>query len=327
MSDRVIERTRRLLVLVPAVWKAGERGLSLADAARITGASDEKQVEADLESLAGLSLAPSFPELEVMLELENGRIYAAYTMQLVDPPAFSLREGAALLAALRPFSEGVAVKSVARKLLAAIPSYLRPHAHEMARATDFQAGAPGEWADALLEAVDRRVEVTIEYRASATADAQRKVLEPRLVFPQGGCWYLAAWNVEKGEEHLYRLDRIVSVVLGERVFGAHRGPPLRRYARSHLYFQSGTERSIEIRFRNVAARIALERWPDSAVRRDDGSVVVTAKVTPGPYLYGWVLGFGADAEVVAPADVRASFLRHVEELRRAYAEPERAAAT
>lgn len=327
MTDRAVERTRRLLVLVPAAWKARERGgLSLEEAAQITGAAGVKEVEEDLAALHGLSLAPSYPEEEVLLEVENGRILPVYTMQLSEPPAFSLREGAALLAALRPFAAdgGPAVRSVAGKLRRAIPGYLREHADALARATDFQIAAPGEWAGALQAGIDRRVEVRVEYRASATADVRRKVLEPRLLFPQDGRWYLAAWNVEKGEEHLYRLDRIASVELGERVFGEHRGPPLERYARRRLYFQSGAERAIEVRFRGVAAALALERWP-GAVRRDDGHVVATVKFTPGPYLYGWVLGFGAEAEVVAPADVRGAYLAHVDELRRRYAEPARQA--
>jgi proteasome accessory factor C len=320
VSEAFFQRTRRLLVLIPAAWKAGDRGLSLADGARLTGARSTKVVEDDVLSMDGLSLAPSFPEHEVMLQLANGRIHAVLTAQLVDPPAMSLREGAALLAALRPFEQdgGATVKAAARKLRHGIPTYLRGRADELARATDFQIEAPGEWASSLEEAIDRRIEVTIEYRASATADAARKVLEPRILFSQDGRWYLAAWNVEKREEHLYRLDRVVSVVLGTRVFGAHQGPPVERYARKQLYFQSGQEREVKVRFRSVAAKLAEERWPSQCEVQADGTVLVTAKLTPGPYLYGWVLGFGGDAEVIAPADVRASFLAHVEELRALY---------
>jgi predicted DNA-binding transcriptional regulator YafY len=81
------------------------------------------------------------------------------------------------------------------------------------------------------------------------------------------------------------------------------------------------ERAVQVRFRNIAARIAAERWPDQIEERSDDTVLLTAKLTPGPYLYGWVLGFAGDAEVVAPEDVRQGFLAHVEELRRVYANP------
>ncbi len=320
MSDNALARTRRLLVLIPAAWKAGGRGLPLDDAARLTGARDANQVRADVEALDGLTLAPAYPEHEVMLAIENGRVVASLTMQLVEPPGLSLREGAALLAVLRPFekSGGPAVASAARVLRRAIPSYLRASAERLAHGTDFQVGAPGEWANALEEAIVRRVEVMMEYRASATGDARQKTLEPRLLFPQEGHWYLAAWNVEKKEEHLYRLDRIVRVVLGTRLFGTHKGPPSKRYQGGKVYIQSGAERDVQVRFRAIAARIAAERWPERAAVEPGGTLLVTVHMSPGPYLYGWVLGFGPDAEVVAPEDVRAGFLAHVGELRRLY---------
>lgn len=69
-----------------------------------------------------------------------------------------------------------------------------------------------------------------------------------------GQWYLAAWNVGKGAEHLFRLDRIATVEPGTRVFGEHKGLPLARYARRNLYFESGAEREVTLRFRGAAAR-------------------------------------------------------------------------
>ena len=44
---------------------------------------------------------------------------------------------------------------------------------------------------------DKRVETTLEYRAVADASAERRVVEPRLLFHRDGQWYLAAWNVAK----------------------------------------------------------------------------------------------------------------------------------
>jgi predicted DNA-binding transcriptional regulator YafY len=326
-ADGSLARTRRLLLVIAAAAKATQRGrgLPLAEAARLCGARSTQQVLDDLESLKDLSLAPTYAEYELLVEVEDDRIWIDRAMQLHEVPAFSLREGAALRAALRPFEKdgGPAVASASRKLRGVVPAFLRAHADELARATDFRIEGPGEWADALEEAIARRVEVTVEYRAGATADASRKTLEPRLLFPQDGHWYLAAWNVEKREEHLYRLDRIVSVVLGTRLFGEHQGPSPDRYAKGgRLYFQSGTEREVMVLFRRVAAKLATERWPVQVEARADGSVVVTARLTPGPYLYGWVLGFGADAEIVGPEDVRRAYLGHVETLRARYAAPE-----
>jgi proteasome accessory factor C len=129
----------------------------------------------------------------------------------------------------------------------------------------------------------------IECRSVGDAAAGKRVVEPRLVFHRDGRWYLAAWNVAKGEEHLFRLDRIVSVELGTRVFGEHQGPPLARYGKS-LYFQSGAEREVTVRYRDTAAALAGERYGARAKANDDGSVSVTTKVTPGNFLHAWPVG-------------------------------------
>jgi proteasome accessory factor C len=125
--------------------------------------------------------------------------------------------------------------------------------------------------------------------------------------------------VEKGEEHLFRLDRIASAVIGTRRFEEHKGPPIERYRTKHLYFQSGGERDIKVRFTGGAAGTALERWQTRAARNADGSVTVDARITPGSFLYGWVLGHGGQAEIEAPDDVRQALTARVEELRMLYA--------
>jgi len=153
----------------------------------------------------------------------------------------------------------------------------------------------------------------------ADADVSPRVVEPRLLFKRGERWYLAAWNVAKEEEHLYRLDRVASVAAGTRCFGAHRGPGLERLAARRLYFPSGAERRVALRFSPAAAAEARERWPVLASPQPDGSVRVTLEATPNEHLYGMVLGWGGEVEVLWPADVRAELRRRVEALRARYA--------
>lgn len=320
MTKPFLRRLRRMLLLVPAAWKARERGLPIKDAVVATGARSRKELEDDVSAAGSLDLAPSMPEDFLAVSIENDRVFVDSAMRLVAPPPLSLREAAVLNAALRAFEGdgGRAVTSALRKLRRATPEFLRDRADRLARGTDLQVGGPGEWADSLEEASERRVEVAIEYRAEGTGTLSRRVLEPRILFPQDGHWYLAAWNVEKSEEHLYRLDRIASVEIGTRVFGDHKGPSLERYSRKRLYFASGAEREVTVRFTGNAAALALEHYA-GATREADGSVRVKANLSPGNFLFGWVLGYGGEAEVVGPPDVRAQFEARVDELARLYA--------
>jgi proteasome accessory factor C len=317
-----LRRIRRLLLLLPAAAKAARsgKGLPLSRAVELTGARSEAEVIADVHALSDLWVAPEEGEDVIAVHVEDGEVDVVYAPGFGRPLAFSLAEGAVLLAALAPFEEdgGRPVKEAARKLRKAIPDVLRAEADRLVAGLDLQLDTPGPWAGALREAIAKRVETTIEYRSVGDGVAAKRVVEPRLVFHREGHWYLAAWHVAKGEEHLFRLDRIVSVELGTRVFGEHQGPPLARYGKS-LYFQSGAEREVTVRYRDTAARLAGERYGARAKANDDGSVSVTTKVTPGNFLLGVVLGYGGEAAVEAPEDVVAQLRERVEALKRLYA--------
>ncbi len=316
-----VAQVRKMLLLVPEAWRAGTKGLPLEKAVRVTGARGPKEVEAIVAALGQMEFGPSLPDATLLVSVEEGRVFVDRAMHLTSPPPLSLREAAALIAALRPFgkSAGKAVASAARKLQRAVPEAFRKTAETLARAMDYPVDPPGEWADSLAEAIERRLEVVVDYRAEASGTAAQRTLEPRVVFHKDGHWYLAAWNPAKGEEHLYRLDRIASVVIGTRFFGEHKGPPVDRFRTRSLYFLSGSERDVSVRFSGEGAALALEQWPERATRNPDGSVTVTARLAPGNFLLGWVLGYGGQAEVAGPPDVREQLRARVEELERLYA--------
>jgi proteasome accessory factor C len=318
-----LRRIRRLLLLLPAAARAARsgRGVPLAEAARLTGARSAKRVVEDIDALSSLWVDPSQGDELVQLDIDDGAVHALYSEPFGKPPALSLAEGAVLLAALAPFAKdaGKPARDAARKLRKAIPEPLRPEADRLAGGLDVVSEPPGPWAGALREAIEKRVETTLEYRAVADAAAEKRVVEPRLLFHRDGQWYLAAWNVAKAAEHLFRLDRIASVELGTRVFGEHKGPPVARYARRSLYFESGAERDVTLRFRGVAARLARDRYGERARANADGSVSVTIKVTPGNYLLGVVLGYGGECTVEGPPDVARQLRERVEALRQLHA--------
>ena len=228
-----------------------------------------------------------------------------------------------LLAALAPFEKdaGKPARDAARKLRKAIPEPLRARGGPARRAGS--TSSPSRPARGRARSARRSRSASRRRSSTApsqTRTAEKRVVEPRLLFHRDGQWYLAAWNVAKGAEHLFRLDRIVTVELGTRVFGEHKGPPVARYARRNLYFESGAEREVTLRFRGTAARLARERYGARARReRATAAVSVTLKVTPGNYLLGVVLGYGGEATIEAPADVVAQLRERVEALARLYA--------
>jgi predicted DNA-binding transcriptional regulator YafY len=319
--DPYEKRLRRLMVLIPAARAAGHAGLTFARALSLTGAESVAELQEDVLAVQDAAVDDQPDATHLVVEVENGRILVDVDMGFPRPPPLSEREGAALLSALRIFQESGArvVEACVRKLRRAVPEHLRAEVDAMACAVDLAIPPPGEWAGALDEAIGRRVEVAVEYHAAADGSLSRKLLEPRILLPSGGHWYLVAWSVEKGAEHLYRLDRIHSVVPTGRSFGEHRGPPLARFGPRRNYFASGGERPVTLRFAPEVARYARERWCSSGVADESGRVTLTVEVTPNEHFLSGVLGWGGACEVLAPPEVRAALAQRVEALRARHA--------
>ena len=326
-----MQRLRRILLLLPAVVKAERqgRGLPLARAVEACGARSEAQLLEDIAAVGELWTDPSAGEGAIDLFVEDGEVGVTYAQDFGRPPAFSLAEGAMLLAALAQHERDGArpLKEVVRKLRKAIPELLRADADRLARGLDLGDGPPEPWSSSLQEAIDRRLETTVRYRSVADGEVRPRVVEPRLLFKRGDLWYLAAWSVAKGEEHLYRLDRIDQVVLGARVFGAHQGPPVSRYLQQGLFFRTGAEVEVSLRLTGLAAALAPQRFGAKASRRGGGAAEVRTRVTPGPFLASLVLGYGGEATVEGPPEQAAAVREAARRLLEVYSGSEEGAPT
>lgn len=321
MSGRFEARLRRLLLLIPACTRAPESGLTIERAVAITGAASADELRADVLAVQGVAMDDQPDAAHLLVEFEGDRIRVDLDMGFSRPPPLAVREGAALLSALRPFvGTGVrAVESAARKIRAAIPDHVRKEVLSLAATTDLALPPSSEWTVALEEAITGRFEVMAEYHVASRGTFERKVLEPRVVLPSDGRWYLIAFDVALGDERVYRLDRIASLAIGTRCYGAHRGPALERHAR-RTYRPSGLERPVVLRFAPAAARAARERWGGANGQvGPDGSLTLTAMLSANEHFLGEVLGWGGACEVVSPADVRQAMGRRIDQLRSLYA--------
>lgn len=321
MSGGYEARLRRLLLLIPACARAGDDGLALAQAVALTGADDADQLRADVLAIQGVAVDDQPDAAHLLVGIDGDRIRVDLDMGFGRPPPLSVREGAALLSALRPFAgSGLrAVEAAAAKIRRAIPDHVRAEVLALSTTTDLALPPASEWTVALEEAITSRVEVVVDYHAASTGTFARKVLEPRVLLPSDGRWYLIAFDVACGEERVYRLDRIASLAVGTRCFGEHRGPALARHGKRH-YRPSGQERPVVLRFAPAAARAARERWGGDRSERSepDGSLTLTVTVAPNEHFLGEVLGWGGACQVVGPVDVRDAMRRRIAGLQAIY---------
>jgi proteasome accessory factor C len=319
-----LDRMSRLLLLVPLARQRGKQGIPIEEALAALRLQSAEQLVQDVEDMTMVGAPSGTPDGFVDICVEDGRVQVFLPQAFAHPPRFTAVEAAALLAALRPLEAAglPELVSLREKLQKALPLGTDEalEAALLARSARIEAGAPPAFRAQLEEAARSRQEVELVYFALADGQQKARRVQPRTLLLNGGRWYLAAWSVEKGEEHLYRLDRISEVRLTGQRFAAHRGPPLERYALDQLYIPGGQEQDVVVRFSARIAQAALRDWPETAEQHPDGSVTVRAHLAGENYLISWVLGYGGEAELVEPTALRERLGERVARLRELYAE-------
>ena len=122
-------------------------------------------------------------------------------------------------------------------------------------------------------------------------------------------YYLLAWdNAAKQMKH-YRVDKMASISpkrtarQGKEAFQAL---DMSAYGKSVFGMFGGAAQQVRIRFADHLAGAVIDRFGKEVVLavEDETHFIATLPVVVSPQFFGWVVGFGAEAEVLSPPDVR-----------------------
>jgi proteasome accessory factor B len=225
--------------------------------------------------------------------------------------AFTPEELGALLVAAQSGGENTTAEQAARKLLYGADGGV------LAGLAGGPLVAGSDARSALVLAVAGAVEgarrVRFDYRTSHGSDSRRDVDAFAMVF-RGGHWYLVGHDREREDVRAFRLSRFTSEVEDA---GPGRPPPEDFRAADHVRpgpWVASAEEPARIAFEAevawwAAGSIAGAR---TAGALDDGRTVVEVPMAEPDALVDAVLQFGPDAEVLAPAELRARVIARLE---------------
>ncbi len=161
----------------------------------------------------------------------------------------------------------------------------------------------------------------VYYSRARDEETQREVSPQRLVYYRGN-WYLDAWcHLRKGLRS-FALDAIRSAVAGERA--AREVPEAlldRELGSGYGIFSGGRTRTAVLRFSaGVAPWVSCEKWHSGQKGRfePDGRYVLEVPYAADRELVMDILRFGADVEVLAPAELRSKIGAMLKKSLRAY---------
>ena len=308
------ERLRRLLLIVPAARR--RPGIKLADLARELDLT-EQELRDDIDLLGVVGRPPFSPDdlIDISVD-ERDRVSVALDQSFSRPPQLTPLEALALAAAAQEVAPADhAVAAALEKLTGQLPPRARQLytqlAHRVAASTPAPRGAQ-EILSQLRVAAEQRREVALQYDKDGRGAAGDRLFRPQGVIDHGGAWYAIGHDVGRAAERTFRVDRIVSVRETGQTFPDPGPLDPARFQREQLFFPSGREQAVILRFSAAAAGWALQRYGSRSRLLPDGRAEVLIESAGTGYAVQLALSFAGEAEIAAPAHAREALRSEVE---------------
>jgi predicted DNA-binding transcriptional regulator YafY len=164
----------------------------------------------------------------------------------------------------------------------------------------------------LQEAIRGRQVVRLRYHAFGSDEVTEREVEPDRLQYAGGAWYLNAYCRLRRDGRAFRLERMDALEVLSETF-------VPRAGEATVVQSEGREPVlVRVRFEPSAVRWVREWQHQGLVAEepagDDGSVVMRYSVEAPLEMRPWLLGWGAAAEVLEPASLRAAIREDVTRL-------------
>jgi predicted DNA-binding transcriptional regulator YafY len=207
--------------------------------------------------------------------------------------------------------------SAFEKLAAALPEPLREHVARSLDVLQDARRAPefNEHVRLLTKAWAERRVVEITYEGAAyegrPGERGQRTVRPFLIEPslQTHALYLIGWDEDRDAMRTFKIERIHDVRVTPRTFAPPEGASLERDLRRGwdiIADQPATE--VVVRFSPaVADRVGETTWHplQQLERSPDGGLIWRSTVSGVIEIRLWIVSWGDDAEVLAPAELRA----------------------
>lgn len=167
-------------------------------------------------------------------------------------------------------------------------------------------------------AISRRKTIRFTYYSIGRDERSERLVDPYSLLYSGGNWYMAGHAHERDATRLFRLSRIEGRITfksrAEHDFPPAQDVDISRYRDRAPWQLEGDDRTA-----HIALSPTIAWWVDqmfgthgSTTFASDGSGVYTTAFSSVHRLTAWILGLGADAQVIDPPELRDTVVRALE---------------
>lgn len=270
---------------------------------------EQRRMTADeLSSQLGVSVSTVYRDVDSLAEAgipvctsqgRGGGVWLPEGHRL-DRGVFTREEQQLLLAALRSMPEQAEESALAK--LSALFHPDQPDWLQVRLSRWGNTGHISEYYEQIRDAIVCRRILELTYAASPGETRRYSLLPARLVC-LGQVWYCQGWCLLSEEYRLFRLSRITALTVTKQPFHRPLHPPeLPLSDEIPPLFQINAT----LRFAPSAAQRVYDEFDESCIcEQEDGSLLVRTVFSREPWLYGYLLSFGTELEVLSPASLRA----------------------
>jgi proteasome accessory factor C len=295
------ERLQRLLALIP--WVAAHDGPTVREVCERFDLK-ERELLADISLVSLVGVPPYTPDELFDVVVEDGRVWVHLSPTFRRALRLTPEQALALVAAGRSLRAvpGADPEGPLARGLAKLAATLGVDPDEV---VDVDLGiAAASVLTTVRDASAAHQRIRLDYYSHGRDERTTREVDPYRVYADRGQWYVVGFDHLRGEERLFRVDRIVDVeILDERF-----EPPTE--TRTHgLYEPDPSDRRVCLELAPDAAWVA-EAYPVETLEPlGDGRLRVTLAISALPWLERLLVRLGPNATLVDPVDDDVAALR------------------
>ncbi len=275
----------------------------------------------------------SLSEANIPIYYDNG--YKLASDNFLPPLNFSFAEYSCLKLALEstPLELTGKYVSILKQVTAKIEAGLsqatkeqRKTASESVRLeieSTLPRGTIERWFGQIEAAINDRTCLEMDYD-TIEHGVLRRIVEPYFIVFRGHAFYFVAYCRLREDFRTFRIDRVKRVAVTDERFVRRKGISADTYFDGSWRIYGGEPVEIVVRFSGSAARVVMSGTyhPREHVEPDeDGKVIYRVTVNGTAEIARWILGFGAEAEVLAPDNLRLEFQSLGRQIERTHSGP------
>lgn len=160
----------------------------------------------------------------------------------------------------------------------------------------------------LSRAVNESREIAFAYKKPGARATEPRRVQPYHLANRESVWYLVGHDLDRGALRTFAVGRMSALEFGERKFERPADfSPEKFFGKAFGALVGTGDYRVVVRFTATVADQIRERfWHESQETRDlpDGGVEFSVQLGGLDEIVRWILGWGADAEVLAPKELR-----------------------